>query len=1503
MPVNNDGSKINILIVDDEINIAADLEKRLLKMGRSVCGKVDDGESALSMVEKFNPDLVIMGIVLKGKRDGIEIGETIRAKWNIPVIFLIAQADIDRIASAKLAYPFGYLLKPYRNKDLRVTVEMALYAARIERERALANEALQKSHERRQSFFNQSYEAIYCIEFDEPIDTSLPVEEQIDAIYDRAFIGECNPAMDGFCLLDEQGRFLEVNEAYCDMTRYTEEELLLMTAADLDAGSGPHSLIAYIQDGAPGRKKRFETSTRRKDGGILDVEVSIQHSTLDGGCFFAFFRDITDKKTRGDESRFRAMVLDQIKDHVTITDLNGVITYVNQIQTVNLGRPRDAFIGKKIDVFGEDPSRGSTQNEILEMTLQNGSWRGEVINYAADGSELIMDFRTQVVFNEHGRPTALCGISTDITEQRRKENVLKENEARNQAVISALPDILFVIDADYYFLECHANNSNFLLHPPDEIVGRRVDEVLPPELASLTEQYIDSALSTGEIQYYRYQVKIDDEDLEFEARMVVSGVRRILVIVRDMTELVRSEAALRESETKYRQLFNHAPAGIFEINFVENRITSINDLACQYIGYTEKEILAMDPMDLLSEQSKSLFAERLLKVAQGESITDNVEYEIVAKSGEVIWAILALNFQYEGDRLIGASVVAHNITDRKLAEIQLQESKKEAEAYRNDLELFSRLTPLGMIVFDNEFKIVSWNPGAEGIFGYTAEEAVGRNAFEILVPDYEHNSVKNIFLLTEPEITVNINDNLTKDGRIITVQWFNSPRLDADGNLTGLITACQDFTERRQAEEALKKSEDRFRALTEKSPLGISLVDPEGRFEYINPAFTSIFGYSLLDFSAWTHWLELAFSDQRSRNMLNLIIENDSKGRPVSDIDQRVLEVRCKDGQTKIIMFRSAAASSHGRIILYEDITKSRQAEEERRRLEQNYETLFREMLDGFALHEIICDERGAPVDYRFLALNPAFERITGFSAEQITGRSAKEIIPGIEPYWIEIYGHVALTGKPVFFENYSRKFDKYFEVTAYQPAPNQFACIFADITDRKQAEDALRQSEEKYSKAFLTSPYAITINRIHDGKFLEVNEAFESITGYSKAEALNNSSIASRIWPNEQDRKGMVKDLLEGRHVLSREYKMKKKNGETVHALFSAQIIRLNNENLILSSTSDITEKKLMEAERNKLQNQLQQAQKMEAVGTLAGGVSHDFNNLLQAINGYTQLLLMDKSENDPDYPSLKAIWEAGSRASDLVRQLLLFSRKADSRKKPTQLDREVDPAVKLLERTIPKMVEIKVIIGGRLWMIMADPVQIEQLILNLGGNAADAMPEGGRLTIEIENITTDDLHAAHEMDIPPGRYVLLTVSDTGHGMDEETREKIFEPFFTTKEFGKGTGLGLASVYGIVKSHGGYINCCSEAGLGTTFKVYFPAVDQKESNDSSVESIKPPPRGHETVMLVDDETAIRDICSQTLIKFGYTVLTATSGEEALELFSNREKWFGDNLQGLFSGR
>lgn len=313
-------------------------------------------------------------------------------------------------------------------------------------------------------------------------------------------------------------------------------------------------------------------------------------------------------------------------------------------------------------------------------------------------------------------------------------------------------------------------------------------------------------------------------------------------------------------------------------------------------------------------------------------------------------------------------------------------------------------------------------------------------------------------------------------------------------------------------------------------------------------------------------------------------------------------------------------------------------------------------------------------------------------------------------------------------------------------------------------------------------------------------------------------------------------------------------------------------------------------EEDRKKMESQLLQAQKMESVGLLAGGVAHDFNNLLQVMRGNIELALQSKHDDHPDARRLLSVIRSMDRAASLVQQLLLFSRKAESQKSIVDLNQEVKSLSQMLERTIPKMISLEKHLYPDVWPVFADPVQIEQALLNLVSNAMDAMPNGGKLFIETHNVELDQDFVNYNPGSTTGKHVLLTISDTGFGMDKKTMEHVFDPFFTTKEVNKGTGLGLASVYGIVKAHGGFIHCYSEPGAGTTFKIYLPAATQVDKDGVDSRQETPLQGGHENILVVDDESDIRELAREAMEMLGYRVKTAASGEEALKVFKVQAK-------------
>jgi len=436
--------------------------------------------------------------------------------------------------------------------------------------------------------------------------------------------------------------------------------------------------------------------------------------------------------------------------------------------------------------------------------------------------------------------------------------------------------------------------------------------------------------------------------------------------------------------------------------------------------------------------------------------------------------------------------------------------------------------------------------------------------------------------------------------------------------------------------------------------------------------------------------------------------------------------------------------------------------------------------------------------------------------------------------------------------------------------------CIGNDITRRRQEEEArkgLVTAIEQARESIMIADVA--------GKITYVNPAFEQITGYSREEVLGLSPAILKSDRHDPSFYRSIWETTSRGDAWSGRMTNRKKDGSLFQEEVTVSPIR-NEEGAIVSFVAvkrDVT----LEVE---LERQLQHASKMEAVGTLAGGIAHDFNNILQVVLGYGELLLLNREDGEEGRQETEGIVAAAQRGADLVQQLLAFSRKVESKLCPVDLNREVEQAGKLLQRTIPKMIEVSLDLAENLRIVKADLAQIGQVLMNLGVNARDAMPDGGRLVIQTRNVSFDAEYCRRNVGVQAGGHVMVSVSDTGIGMDRETREHIFEPFYTTKGAGRGTGLGLAMVYGIVKSHGGHIVCASEAGRGTTFSIYFPVADRVELLPVAVNRSKETlQQGKETILLVDDEELIRSFASKLLENHGYTVLTAVDGMEALEVF------------------
>ncbi|MDH3838200.1 MAG: PAS domain S-box protein, partial [Desulfobacteraceae bacterium] len=570
-----------------------------------------------------------------------------------------------------------------------------------------------------------------------------------------------------------------------------------------------------------------------------------------------------------------------------------------------------------------------------------------------------------------------------------------------------------------------------------------------------------------------------------------------------------------------------------------------------------------------------------------------------------------------------------------------------------------------------------------------------------------------------------------------------------------------------------------------------------------------------------------------------------------------------------------------GRVWSFRDVTEQKQAMKALQQSEERHRLYFENISDVIF---------STDPDFNIINISPSVERILGYKPEEMIGKPIQDLNvldPGsLEKAFSDMMK--VLAGERIPLSQYkfiSKDGTKKFGEVSAAPLIRKgkvvaMISVARDTTERKRIEEALKQSEEKYRIVLETNPDPVVVYDM-EGKVTYFNRAFTNVFGWTLEECFGKSMdvfVPGDAWP---ETKMMINKVLSGENFSGIETRRFTKEGSIIPVSISGAIYMGEDGDPMGSviNLRDISEQK-------ELVIQLQQAQKMEAVGTLAGGIAHDFNNLLMGIQGCTSLLSFDIDSNHPNFEYLNRIEDYIKNAANLTKQLLGFARRGKYEIKPTDMNEIINKSSDMFGRT-KKEIVIHKKSQADIWAVEVDPSQIEQVILNLYVNAWQAMAGTGELYLQTENVILDD-NDVKPYGVKSGRYVKISVTDTGAGIDETIQHRIFDPFFTTKEMSRGTGLGLASAYGIIKSHGGFINVYSREGDGTTFNIFLPASEKKILKETMLQ--KEIIKGTETVLLVDDEEMIIDVGRDVLEKLGYEVLIAKSGKEAIEIYRMNQK-------------
>ncbi len=959
------------------------------------------------------------------------------------------------------------------------------------------------------------------------------------------------------------------------------------------------------------------------------------------------------------------------------------------------------------------------------------------------------------------------------------------------------------------------------------------------------------------------------------------------------------EATLAKDEHS-ELLFSQNPHPMYVVDSDTLCFLEVNAAAIQQYGYSRQEFLRMRVTDIRPQEDVPKLLESLRR--NNGLVVYRGQWRHRRKNGEIFDVeITTQEIPFAGRT--AALAVARDITERCAAERKVAEHT----AY---LHALTENNPLGIVTVDANRKVQMCNPAFERLFGYPLSEIRGTELDSLLAPPGQrHDMVTLIGRAGAGEMVRAATKRRHRDGSLVDVQILGVP-LVVNGKSLGSFGMYEDITERLRAEDAKRTAEERYRRIFENSVEGLFESTPAGRFVTVNPAMARIAGYSSpAEMINEVHDIgRQLYVDPETRK--------DVKGRLE---EKGILEgYEChmlrKDGTRVWISLNvRALRDASGKIVTHDgtavDITERKRSELERQATtEITHAMSVTDNLDDLLslIHKAL--NRVLPAANCFVALvdqaamvhfpffldehdtQPAPEKLGRGCAAYVFRTGQPMLISAQRCRQLVNVGEVEIQGTPsrcwlgvplrtptakigvLVVQDYERE-------NAYTQRDLEFLDSvggqIAFAIERKRAEEARRENEarlrvliEQLPAVLWTVDADLRITSMLGAGLTRLGLTQNQLVGTSLSEYFES---ADRSFPPVAAHYRAISGE-------PRTFPLEWKDGS--YACHVEPLRGATGEiNGAICMALDVTDRK-------QLEEQFRQAQKMEAVGRLAGGVAHDFNNLLMVIQGYADLLAERLPAGDSLRRNAEQIQTAAQRASALTRQLLAFSRKQIMEPKVLSVHTIVAEMEKMLRRLIGEDIDLVTSTVPELWLVKADRGQIEQVVMNLAVNARDAMPTGGRLTIETANVELDASTSHPTVALAPGKYVVLSVTDNGCGMDEKTQSHIFEPFFTTKEKGKGTGLGLATVYGVVKQSGGYIWVYSEPGQGTTFKIYLPIIQEEISvtnHDGRADS-RSVPRGSGVALLVEDEKGVRDLTREYLEMTGYEVLVAENGHTALEL-------------------
>jgi two-component system, cell cycle sensor histidine kinase and response regulator CckA len=1225
-------------------------------------------------------------------------------------------------------------------------------------------------------------------------------------------------------------------------------------------------------------------------------------------------------------------------DIIILMDSKGKIIEVNERALTAYGFTREELIGMYVQDL-RVPGTPEVSDILDQSVAQKQGHIFESIHRRKDGSVFPVEASSRFIQLEG--QAYLQSILRDITERKAAEEELHRHQQEVKNLVENAADVITRIDSRLFVRYTNTVTETVLGRSVSEFIGKPISETgLPPDLTDKLSVAIRSVLQTGKPQLLQldgenaagdthYQVSLNPE---FNQR---GNVESVLLVARDITDLIRSEEKLRRSNRLYTVLSQVGQAVLRrnERQLIFDDIckiaVEIGKFSMAWVGVVDERGHVIRPISVYGENNGYVKSAGIILNETDEPnvhamiavkrrtsfICNNIREDplLIDRSEKAIEkgfrALASLPLSVRDD-IIGVFVIYSEIEgffdddevkliEQVVADISFALANYEAEIEREKAQEALRISEQqfkSLVHSINDFVYtLDKSHRFTGIYGQwiartgmKEKDFTGKRHRDIFGPDLAliHEEANSRVLSGE---TVMYEWNMSTNGERVYYQSSIAPLRNASGYIVGIVGVGRDITRQKAYEADLKKWADIFN----NTKMGIVVGDPVGeRIIIVNHAFADMHGYAADELIGKP--LADLFTFEKRAELFHHMHTADRVGHHIFESLQRR-----KDGSTFPGMVDiTSVLDDHGpieyRIINVQDITERREAQAALRKTEEQLHTSIENMVDSFGIFSAVRNSAGKIIDFKIDYVNNTACEMSSLSKDELIGKTLFSLLPKktLTQLFTEFI-KVIETGESFVWESFVYPdvpgglfYGKVYDLRSAKLGDGVIS-IIRDVTERHKTEEQLRLQSTALESA--ANAIVITDSR---GIIQWINPAFTALTGYLLEEVKDkNPSLLKSGVHMSQFYAEMWKTILAG-HVWQGEIVNRRKDGSVYHEEMTITPVRDQTGSITnyVAIKQDITAQK-------ELQQQIFNMQKMESIGTLASGIAHDFNNILGIIRGYATLLGSPKREVAKIQKDIRSINQAVQRGANLVQQILTFARKTESMREAVDINRTVQELGRMMRETFPKTITVTIQTAIHLPILMIDPGQLHQALLNLCVNARDAIidPESpgsgsGSLMVKTGLVRGSTLRARMP-EAEDTNYILIAVSDTGKGIDESLKARIFDPFFTTKSKGAGTGLGLSVVYGIMRSNNGLIDVQSERGKGSTFSLYFPVQKVDTQGTMLQESNKPViPTGTETILLVEDEEMLLDVMINILEEKGYTVLLARNGQEGLDLYLKYRK-------------